>query len=303
VKRLLITGARGFVGRHCLQPAIDAGFDVHATCSPNSDIPESLMKLDVRWHRIDLLQSGAIENLISAVKPSHALHTAWETSHGSYWSSPANLEWLELGSRFLRVFAECGGSRFVSVGTCAEYDWSFGFMTENVTPEIPATFYGRIKLIHREMLAAYETQFGLSTATGRIFFAYGPYEDPKRVIPHACQTLLNGDLAKFTSASFYRDFMHVSDVGRGFIALLQSELRGVCNVSSGISSRLSDLIMQLGHIAAAPELIRIGAVPDRANEPPMLVGDNRLLKSTGWSPQIAIDDGLKQTYDWWRSKL
>jgi nucleoside-diphosphate-sugar epimerase len=302
MKKLLVTGARGFIGRQTLAPALEAGYEVHAV-STSTEVPESLSRLPVQWHTGNLLDAGMIERLVKALKPSHVLHMAWETSHGAYWTSPANLAWLELGTRLVRAFVENGGSRIVSAGTCAEYDWAHGLMSEGVTPEKPNTFYGRIKLAHHDMLIAAAQQFGFSAATGRIFFGYGPFEDERRVIPHACVNAIRGTEANFSSGQFYRDFMHVSDIGRGFIALLDSDIQGPCNVSSGIPAKLSDLILTVERVAKRRSLFHLGVLPDRPGDPLMVAGNSHLLKSTGWAPVMQIEVGIQEALAWWRGRI
>lgn len=297
-KRLLITGGRGFIGRHSIGPALAAGYEVHATMSPSGAAP--LLPAKVKWHKVDLLAPNSIENLLAEVTPSHVLHTAWETTHGSYWSSPANLEWLGLLTRFLPAFVANGGQRFVSVGSCAEYDWSTGNLKEGEALENPHTFYGRIKLAHHHVVHAAAQQLGFSGATGRVFFGYGPHENPARIIPYACQQLAKGEPALFSSGQFERDFMHVDDIGRGFVFLLGSNIEGACNVSSGHAVSLATIVEILGEISGQSHLIEMGARPDRPDDPPLLLGNNALLRGTGWTPAIALETGLTDTYAWWQ---
>jgi nucleoside-diphosphate-sugar epimerase len=301
MKRLLITGARGFIGRHCLAYAIAAGFEVWATASNHALLPEDLKKMPVKWRAINLLEYGAVETLVDEIKPTHMLHTAWETTHGSYWSSPANLEWLALGTRLITAFAANGGKRFVAAGTCAEYDWNHGYMIEGKTPECPSTFYGKIKLTHHHTLMAAAQHLGFSACTGRVFFAYGPHENHNRLIPYACKALMLSNQADFASGMDWRDFMYVDDVAKGFIALLESDLEGACNICSATPTKLSDIISEIGRLSENSELIRLGAKQDRIDDPPMLVGDNARLRSTGWVQNINLKDGLTKTYEWWKS--
>ncbi|WJH39050.1 NAD(P)-dependent oxidoreductase [Aliirhizobium terrae] len=301
MKRLLITGASGFIGRHCAKLAAERGFDVWATRSGRSNDGGEDAHGAITWRTVDLLAPAGLERLLDEAKPTHVLHTAWVTEHGSYWSSPANLDWLALGARFFKRFAEIGGQRFVCAGTCAEYDWSYGFMVEDTTPDLPGTFYGSAKLIHHQTLMATANQLGFSAASGRIFFAYGPHENSSRFIPSICRSLAQGSEAAMGSGRFFRDFMHVEDVASGFLALLESGITGSCNISSGEPRRLIDIAMTLGRFEGKEALIRAGARQDKVNEPDMLVGSNRKLLTTGWQPKIEFEEGLLRTYEWWKN--
>ena len=88
MKRVLVTGATGFVGRWTLPCLVDRGFEVHAV-SRRADPPP---RDGVTWRRLDLLD-GAIEALVRQVRPTHLLHFAWETTPLEYWVSLDNLRW------------------------------------------------------------------------------------------------------------------------------------------------------------------------------------------------------------------
>lgn len=301
MKRLLLTGARGFLGRACIAPALAAGYEIHAVHGRGAALAIEDPRLS--WRKADLLAPGAAERLLAEVAPTHILHFAWETTHGAYWTSPRNLDWLALGARLFRDFAARGGKRFVSAGSCAEYDWTRGApLSEDESLERPATFYGRMKLLHHRALMASAEQMGFSAATGRVFFSFGPFENPSRVIAHACKSLAEGRPAKFSSGRQRFDYLHARDIGAGFVALLNSDLSGACNIAAGGAEPLAEIIAKIGAIAGRAELIEMGALPDRAGDPPALIGDNRRILATGWRPSISLDEGLAETYRWWQSK-
>lgn len=299
--RVVVTGARGFIGRHLLArlEADTAVTEIHGVHSPaGGALPPTTR---TTWHSLDLTAPSAAASLIAAARPTHLIHAAWITAHNDYWESPANLRWLATSCDLLQAFLAAGGTRFVQIGTAAEYDWSHGYMAEGVTPERPSTLYGVAKKSFHDVLQTAASKAGCSAATGRVFFGYGPFENAGRIIPYACRQLAAGEPAAFSSGSAWRDFLYIDDLADAAIALLRSSLQGAVNLSSGDPVRLAEIVTRLGEISGRPELVQLGARPDRAGDPPMLVGDSTRIRSTGWRPAHDLASGLASTYRWWAS--
>ncbi|HWF24110.1 MAG TPA: NAD(P)-dependent oxidoreductase [Solirubrobacteraceae bacterium] len=295
----LVAGASGFIGKPALAHLLAAGHDVHAVSTRAQPAIEG-----VRWHRADLLEPGTAEKLIASVQPQRFLHLAWYAEPGRFWDSPENVRWVEATLRLLRAFASAGGRRAVLAGTCAEYDWSVGGVcSEEETPLRPDTAYGVSKDATRRVAAAFAELAGLELAWGRIFFLYGPREPPQRLLPLVTRALLAGERAKVTAGTQVRDFMHVDDVARAFVAVLESELQGAVNIASGEGVELRKLVELVGAAAGRPELIEFGAIPPRPGEPDVLVADVRRLRDiVGFHPRHSLPDGVRETVAWWRSQ-
>ena len=94
MKRVLVTGASGFIGRHCLPLLLQQGYEVHAVHSISPPIKE----LEVQWHHSDLFDRNNISEVMSAVQPTHLLHLAWHLVPGNYSSLNENLQWVQAGN-------------------------------------------------------------------------------------------------------------------------------------------------------------------------------------------------------------
>ena len=144
MKRVLVTGPNGFIGRHCLPFLLESGYELHGI------VPQDGLQLDlpnIQWHVVDLLNYAHIRSLMKKIKPSHLLHFAWYAKPGEYWTSTENLRWLQASLELLQAFKFYGGWRVLMAGTCAEYDWRYGYCAENITPLKPASLYGVCKKI------------------------------------------------------------------------------------------------------------------------------------------------------------
>ena len=240
-KRVLVTGAAGFVGKHCLPLLLDKGFEVHAA---DVVIPENNLH-DVCWHNADLLDVQKTDELIESIRPTHLLHFAWYAKPDEYWNSVENIRWVEGSLRLLRAFHRTGGRRVVMAGTCAEYDWKYGYCSEEATPLAPSTLYGACKNATQHVLKEYSKVTGLSSAWGRIFFLYGPFENPCRLVPSVILNLLSNKEAPCSHGRQIRDFLYVKDVAAAFVALLVSDVRGPVNIASGKPVALKDIILSI----------------------------------------------------------
>lgn len=300
MKTVLLTGATGFIGSQSIPPLREAGYEVHAITSRAAPPPSE----GVGWHTLDLFDSAAVHALCARVKPTHLLHFAWYVEHGAYWTSPENLRWVSASLDLLRAFAENGGGRAALAGTCAEYDWDYGYCSEGVTPLASTSLYSASKVALGSLLASYAAQVNLSAAWGRIFYPYGAGEHPSRLIPSVITALLKNQPAPISHGEQLRDWLYVADVARAFVALLDSPVTDAVNIGSGVPVSIRDVVYQIGAKLGRPDLIQIGALPARPDDPPLLAADVRRLKhEVQWQTRYSLDAGLDAAIDWWRSTL
>jgi nucleoside-diphosphate-sugar epimerase len=300
VKRVLVTGASGFIGSHCLAPLVDRGYDVHAVAS--RAIP---FELDgVTWHRANLLDDGEQRALIAGVEPTHLLHLAWFVAPGKVIDAVVNVDWTRASLGLYEEFVSSGGERALSGGSSYEYDWRFGYCLEDVTPLVPDTVYGSCKKALGEIVTAYADTCGLASAWARIFFLYGPREHPDRLVSSVVRSLLADTPALCSHGEQIRDYLYVEDVAEALVALLDSDVVGPVNVGSGRPIALKDIVNTIGDKLGRPDLIQLGAIPARVNDAPLVVADTgRLANLVGWSPTYDLDAGLERTIAWWSDAL
>jgi nucleoside-diphosphate-sugar epimerase len=292
VTRVLVTGATGFIGRHTLEPLVRGGFAVHAVQREADPVPAP----GVTPVRLDLHDSAAVDRYLAELRPTHLLHLAWYTEPGAYWTSAENVRWVVASLQLMRSFAAHGGRRAVMAGTCAEYDWSGGVCVEGSTPLVPGTLYGVCKRAVGSVLEAYAPLVNLSAAWGRVFFLYGPHEKPGRLVSGVAAGLLAGRPVPCTEGTQRRDFMHVADAATAFVALLSSAVEGAVNIGSGEAVSVRRLVEDLARLAGRSDLPRLGALPTRPDDPPLVVADvTRLRDEVGWRPRFSLAEGLADT--------
>jgi nucleoside-diphosphate-sugar epimerase len=306
-KRVLVTGAGGFIGRWSVAPLLAQGYEVHAVLSGGApNIPAELHGATVEI--ADLLNESQADALLERVRPTHLLHFAWIATPGVYWQSEDNFRWLAASEHLLRRFRAQGGVRVVMAGSCVEYDWSKGGVCEERSSPLAdaarSSPYATAKIALQKILAEFAGQERLSAAWGRIFFQFGPYEHPDRLVPSVVRHLLTNQEALCTHGRQIRSFLHVADVGAAFASLLDSEIQGPVNVGSDERIALADLIERIARQIGRPDLIRLGARSAPTEEPPLLVPDiHRLRDEVSWRPRFTLSAGITDTIAWWRKDL
>jgi nucleoside-diphosphate-sugar epimerase len=306
MKRVLLTGATGFIG-HAAAAALNLrAFDVHGTArrllATGTDATENMT-----LHEVDLLESDAASALVSKVRPTHLLLAGWTTKHGVYWTDPLNDKWEAATNSLVRTFFSGGGQRAVLVGTCAEYNWDDpvverGPIREDTALGTPHTPYGRAKRRSGEALQQNASAAGADYAIARLFYPIGPGEDRRRLLPSLITALLTGQPADLGPGEHVRDIADVRDVGTALASLVDSRVIGPVNIGSGKPTRIAELARYVGNLIGRPDLIRIGALARRPGEPVTLIPDvSRLNDEVGFHPRYSLENAIETAVHYWQS--
>lgn len=285
-ERVLLTGATGFVGRQMVAPLLARGVALHAASRGASpSIP------GVTWHRTDLLADGVA--LIREVRPTLLIHAAWFVEHGRFWTAPENAAWLDASEALARAFVEAGGRRILGVGSCAEYAETDA-ADDQPWPETrriaPATPYGQAKA----ELAVRLARLPSSVAWARLFHLFGPGEHPDRLVPSVARALGAGHPARIASGRPVRDLAPTRFVGEALAGLALSKVEGPVNVASGEGRSIAEVARILAEAAGRPELLRLGALPDRPGEVQHMAADiTRLRREVGFAVAPQVEHALR----------
>jgi nucleoside-diphosphate-sugar epimerase len=289
VKRLLVTGASGFIARYVLAALNqnNGGYEVHGL-SRSAPFGQQ----GIFWHQADLL-SPSSDKIVREISATHLLHLAWATDRRTYWTSDDNVLWLEASTRLLRSFRASGGNTFVGVGTCSEYAPSAKRCSEVTTPITPWSIYGASKAA-LSVLSPSLLGPDVTATWARLFYLYGPGEPEDRLVPRLLEAVASGEGIS-VYADHVRDYLHVSDVAKALL-VLDARFEGAVNVASGRGIS----IHELARAAAAAVRGRLVLVPpdQRASRfstaPPYVVADTCRLTSLGWDPVVRLADGLRE---------
>jgi nucleoside-diphosphate-sugar epimerase len=293
--RVMVTGASGFVGRWSVAALRARGVEVAAVGRrPPQDS-------GTHFVACDLLDRTGVRGAVAEIRPDAILHLAWTVEHGKFWTAPDNLDWVGATLALLRLAREAGVRRFVGVGTCFEYaSHDRNECDELTTPIVPTTLYAVAKDAVRRIGTDW---FEPSFAWARLFYMFGPGENEARLVASIASRLARGEPAPLSQGRVVRDFLHVRDVGSALAAVTLADVVGPVNIASGDGRSIRSVAEQLALAAGRPDLLRIGELPDRAGEPPHIVGGvRRLHEEIGFCPSIGFEEGLADTYAWWAAR-
>lgn len=294
MNRLLITGASGFLGQHCLSTLIAqqrSDLEIHAVCRS-----AQLQQNHVQWHCADLLSSVDRELLLERIQPTHLLHLAWVTTPGQFYQSEQNDLWLAASNSLAVQFAQHGGRRIVGIGSCAEYEFEDQPCREEETPLRPNTRYGCAKRDCYIDWTGIAEMSNLSMAWGRLFFLYGPGASRLRIPGVIINHLLKQETVACSAGHQQRDFLYAPEAAEALVELTLSDVTGAVNIASGTPYVLKDLMIQTAQMMGDPELLELGKRPLSAHEPQQIVADiSRLTNELGWTPKVDLTEGLNRT--------
>lgn len=297
---VLVTGAAGFVGSQVVRRLLASNVEVAALVRPGSDRTR-LEGLDqnVQLLESDLSETDALARLLARCRLDRCIHAAWYAEPGKYLDSPQNLDSLRSSLVLVEGLAKAGCEHVVGLGTCFEYEMQSTPLTED-SPTRPFTLYAAAKHAFHLVAEQRAAQLAMGLAWARLFYLYGPYEDPRRLVPAAIKALSTGQEFKTTSGEQVRDYLHIEDVASALVALSAHAATGAFNVCSGEPVTIARLMQTLGELLGRPELIRPGAFPNRDWDPMYVCGDNRRLQTEAhWAPRYGLRDGLGQMIAWW----
>jgi nucleoside-diphosphate-sugar epimerase len=279
---VLLTGATGLIGRAVLAELVVRAIPVHAvsrTPGPAQD--------GVTWHQADLLTPKG-RAAVAGLAP-RLIHCAWDVTHGTFWTAPANALWRAASADLVARFRQRGGGRVLAIGSCAEYDTTAPGPWSEDRPLAPTTCYGTEKVALFDDLRAL---CGRDLIWARLFHLYGPGEDPRRLIPGLITAMQAGQPAMVRASTLIRDYASTAHVARCLVALLDSPASGPVDIGSGAPRSLGALAWIVANSLEATSLLQLHSQPpgdDPAQMAPDLARMHELIGPCIEAPEDALD--------------
>lgn len=295
MKKVLVTGYSGFIGRATINELLARGYNIFGV-SDKTILPNLP---NLHQIKLNLLDKSAIDDFFENNRFDSILHMAWYVGSKCHIHN-INMEWLSSSLYLLKKFQETGGKKFLCNGTISEYDFNYGYLSENITPLKNKSLHGQCKASLFETAQIFCQQNDIDFKWPRIFNLYGPNEKPQRLMPSVINSCLNGEDVKVSDCLKFQDYLHVEDTARGIVDVFESDVQGAVNICSGKPVQLRYIVNKIAELTDFKGKILWGAVPAAFGDD-LVVGNNEKLKSIGWTPKYTLDEGLKATIDWWKN--
>jgi GDP-4-dehydro-6-deoxy-D-mannose reductase len=297
-RRVLVTGASGFAGRHLVAACEAAGDTV---------VPAP------RSAEADLRDPAVVRSLVASARPDVIYHLAARAHVGQSWEDPLGTlaDNVAMTANLLEaVRAEAPDAVVVSVGSGEEYGPPETVPTTEDAPLRPQNPYAVSKASSGLLARFYADAHSLRVIHARAFNHAGPGQEPIYAIASFARQLAGGldagdDPVRIETGSpdTRRDFTDVRDIVRAYRLLAERGEPGVYNVCSGVSRSARELVAALGAVAGVTVQHDVDPAKVRAHEVQEIRGSaERLHAATGWAPQIPLERTLADTIASWRAQ-
>ena len=306
--RILVTGARGFVGPHLMRRLRAEGHEVWGTDRTDA--------VDVLQQRAcDLTDVDAVQALCDELRPDAVVHLASVSSVGRSFAAPQ----LTLQNNLLaacNVFESVRArptTRVLVIGSAEQYGrvQPGDLPITEAQPFRPGSPYAVSKVAQEYLALQYHAAYGLDVVLARSFNHSGPGQSDDFVLPAVAKQIAAAEAGhvppwvRVGNLEVERDFLDVRDVARAYALLLEHGAPGsVYNVCRGRAESVAALVQNLLQRSRVPLRLEPDPARLRPSDLPVLVGDNsRLCATTGWQPEIPMDTTLADVLEDWRARL
>lgn len=296
-RKVLVTGATGFIGWHLCEALVALAAEVHGLSRAVST--QNLVRGCKPW-ALDLTDIEAVRAAVSKIQPQLIYSLAGMVTARQDLNLVLPMLWNNLVGtvHLLLVAAEIGCERMVVVGSSEE-------PTAGIMHDMPTSPYAAAKAAASMYARMFHKVYGLPLVIARPFMTYGPRQEPTKLVPYVIFTLLRGENPHLGSGRRVCDFVYVLDVVRGLLkASIQPGLEGeMVDLGTGKGTVIRDVVELVVELTGSTGRPVFGTVPDRIGERPQIADKDASRRLIDWEPLWSLREGLIETVAWYRARM
>ena len=306
MKRVILTGASGFVGANLVRRLLKDGHDIHLLVRQGYN-PWRIEDLcaDVQLHVIELTDDVALNRVVGNIRPDWVFHLA---TYGAYsWQTDLHqmIQTNIIGSiNLIMAGLRTGFEVFVNTGSSSEHGFKRHASSETDWLE-PNSLYAVTKASATLFCQYFAQSQKMRMSTLRLYSVYGPYEEPGRLMPTLILLGLQGKLPPLVNPSVVRDYVYVEDVVDAYIRVatqIDQEPGAIYNVGTGIQTSMCEVVEIARRVMGIVVEPKWGSMMNRLWDTSIWVADSRKIRhDLGWQPSYTFEQGFCQMVSWFLS--
>lgn len=311
MKRVLITGASGFIGSHTVESALDRGYSVRVFLRYNSTgyvgnlrfLGKKLKEIEIFWG--DIRDYTSVLRAVKGV--DYVIHLAAQISVPYSFQNPIDFAMNNVvgTTNILKASVECGISKFVYTSTSEIFGGSDEPLNED-SLRIPKSPYSASKVGADAMVKSFFYTYDLNTLILRPFNTFGPRQSIRALIPWIIYQGLRSEKVKLGNLEPKRDFTYVKDTVEGILLAIEKETEGgdEINLGTGRSFSVMEVVEVVSKVLGKNLKVEVEEKLKRPKKAEVfnLIADNSKAKRIlGWEPKWSFEEGVRETVEYVRS--
>lgn len=294
--KIVLTGISGFVGRSFFEYLrSDLNLELLIISRSKLNFIKSFQNIKILYE--DLNNHEKISFFIKRFKPDGIIHLAWIGVYNFSHMLPCQENNYVIIKRLLEIGKESSIKFFISLGSQAEYGLHEDPIKESFKTR-PETLYGKMKLKSALYAQKFCKENGIRFVWLRLFSSYGPFDNPKWLIPYVICNCLKSNKILVTKATQKWDYLYVEDVALTIYKCIYADIDGIYNLGSGIAVEIREIILKIRDLINPQVEIEFGAIPFKENQIYHLQADISFLqKNLTYHNKFPLEIGLKKTIE------
>ncbi len=298
----LITGSTGFIGSVLLRTLLRRGEKVAIILRKESNVWRiSDLLGQVTIHYSDLSSLPKLESIIKKVKPTVIYHLATNGAYSYQDNADQIIQTNILGTwNLLQACNIVDYELFVNTGSSSEYGFKQFAMRETDITE-PASYYAVTKCAQTLLCSHIARQEKKPIVTLRPFSVYGPFEEPRRLVPTLMMSLLQNKKMSLVSPTIARDYIYIDDMVSAYLKISKLKMNSgeYFNIGTGVQTTIKEIVNKSSRISGKEGNFIWEGLDNRKWDTDVWVGDiSKAKRLLNWQPKHSLESGITETWKW-----